>query len=1018
MSSDKDFVRNNLRLKNGSRQQPKSQSMPYGTVTFPANGNSSDFIRVVSPNTKADVILDHFCKSGLNNVRLDSLELVISVNGTFNESPQKADAQKEFNNLKEALANILIIGNGWVVSPGESSNQLFSLEDVEQKELAVDLKQSFNFVSVAFVEYEKLADKQVLVEPVSSNLRIYSPSSTHHNIMSEKSTSESLHILSSENTHLVIVDSTSAEKGEPKSDLRELRTSFEECLIAERNRTLPPIINIFAGGSDADITNMMQKLERNQTVILISGLGGLCDLAVDALSNTGSRKLNSENPGLCERLAAFQKRENLHLVDLLTKDSHKQVYEVGSKLLSPDKRIKLAVFDSLHGNLRTILDELAGDPEMETYCWKAFRNALIEKKFPIVEGLVSSDFDVSKHLKENLDELYVSTMKVNPALKEFILKGLFRQADSFKPELLDSLLKQMLKKSGCKHSALEVNQQLLLYSVMQLDQRLSDFFWKRCEEPMASALLAKLLLDQMKASSEFREWIYTLKDLTSFFENKACEFLNVFYLEDPEMAMQNLQAKQKSWFDLEPLDLAEKGNCNTFFSQVPVNRLQRETFYGSIMPSCSWVRLILCILLIIPVGTIHLPWVAKYNGKFYQMKGLIAQQMVQDRSKNIRGSRGIGINKKEMRQLKRQVGLMFSSVYASPVVIYILDSIYTLGIVVAQSYMLTVVFQLREEVSMIEWVLLGLMVLRLFKDIVSCLYYEETRLQARIQRFYLSNKWHIISTVNSLLFIFATTLHTAYDNADASEWTQVLYLLSNVLSYDILLRSCLVWDYVGPYIVMMRQIAKDLLIFLVVVLIFTIGYGISLQSILYSNADSKITWGVIFGILLKPILHVFGENFLDNLSQSGDCDTDSEILFENCQLSFLRPVVGLILFLFYATLVNLMLVNLLIAVFSKTYTQINDNVTLYWNLVFYRSAVKYYSRKNSYPGPIFFVKFVVDLFSWFRGKSGGAIRPYSDTRDGNNAEILEEQYKYKAKKMEARIFQKWIKPTILYSPPK
>ena len=87
--------------------------------------------------------------------------------------------------------------------------------------------------------------------------------------------------------------------------------------------------------------SMMQKLERNQTVILISGLGGLCDLAVDALSNTGSRKLNSENPGLCERLAAIQKRENLHLVDLLTKDSHKQVYEVGSKLLSPDKRIKL-----------------------------------------------------------------------------------------------------------------------------------------------------------------------------------------------------------------------------------------------------------------------------------------------------------------------------------------------------------------------------------------------------------------------------------------------------------------------------------------------------------------------------------------------------------------------------------------------------------------------------------------------------------------------------------------------------
>ena len=91
------------------------------------------------------------------------------------------------------------------------------------------------------------------------------------------------------------------------------------------------------------------------------------------------------------------------------------------------------------------------------------------------------------------------------------------------------------------------------------------------------------------------------------------------------------------------------------------------------------------------------------------------QQMVRDRSNSKKRSHNLDPPERVKRQLQRQIGLMFYSVYTSPVVKYIIDTIYTLGIVIAQSYMLTVVFQLREKVSLIEWILLGLNVSNLFK---------------------------------------------------------------------------------------------------------------------------------------------------------------------------------------------------------------------------------------------------------------------------------------------------------------
>ena len=116
------------------------------------------------------------------------------------------------------------------------------------------------------------------------------------------------------------------------------------------------------------------------------------------------------------------------------------------------------------------------------------------------------------------------------------------------------------------------------------------------------------------------------------------------------------------------------------------------------------------------------------------------------------------IDDKVKKRLRYAFGTLFYSVYTSPIAKYILDSTYQLGFVIAQSYMLTVVFEIKESLSLIEWVLCGLSGTNLFKDVMSCLWYEETRWKHRVQRYYTANKWLMVSSVSSLTFIFGTCI--------------------------------------------------------------------------------------------------------------------------------------------------------------------------------------------------------------------------------------------------------------------
>ncbi|XP_075249941.1 transient receptor potential cation channel subfamily M member 3-like isoform X2 [Convolutriloba macropyga] len=1017
------LVGKDLRSRNGPKENIGISQIPeiipcrdFGTLTFSANGNTADFIRVSKEYAKPYNLLEYICNYSSNRAQVDKLGLLLSVHGTVDYRHQtNVQVFTELAKLRDALTIILVVGSGWVVCDGLANHNLFSQLEVERKDLQIDPSRSYNFTSVAFVHFESIEEKEIL-HGEDYKIRLY-PSNTNSTtrLPSLSSSPEEYFQLSGEDTHYIIIDSPSPSKQLEKTNfVKEIRYSFELHLTQNGDQKIP-VINIFYGGSARDVIILLQKLEQNQNIILLYGLGGFCDDAVRFLRNPISDEFTFDHAEIWQKLASFQNSDRLLIVDLHLRNDLDKVFNVASKLLSPEKRIKLAVFDTQKESLGLVIDELVNDPEMNWHCVDAFKNALVDEQLRIIEGLVSSGFNISDVFEQSfLQDLYIRAMTRNPAILGFMNNYMpiteRNNPKKFQLVYLEVLLSRLVKVADCKCSELDMNQHLFLFSVIQLDQSMSEFFWKRCDEPIAAAIFAKLLVLEMRSSSDFNQEEELLIKLSEILEAKACEFLDFFAKQEPQMAAENLRSQQLRWFNLTPLHLAEKAECNNFFSQKTVNNLQNELFYGRILPSTSWLRVLICTVLVIPC-IFYLPWKANYKGVDYQMKGVVAQQVMCDRVSN-RRQKQKSVEPTVKKQLRYSFGILFLSVYTSPISKYFVDTTFQILLVFAQSYMLTVVFDIQKNVSTLEWVLLGVSVSNLLKEVISCVWYEETRWRHRVRRYFMTNKWRIITTLGNLFAVTAFTLHAfTYDNTEASDWSQVFYIISVMANYSLILRSCLIWSYVGTYIIMIEEMVYNLANFLIVVGILSLCYGICLQSLLFSSRD-RGTWSVIFGITLKPFLHIFGDKFLDSLAESGECDASSNNLFENCKLSFLRPVLALLLFLVYATLVNLMLVNLLIAIFTNTYALISGNLGQYWNLVVYRVAVMFYSMKNNYPGPIFLIMFLTELlisgFWKFRKYFTQSLVDLTDNKVAKTINLEREQNLFRAKRMEQMYFHDYF----------
>uniref|UniRef100_A0A673NJ65 Transient receptor potential cation channel, subfamily M, member 4a n=1 Tax=Sinocyclocheilus rhinocerous TaxID=307959 RepID=A0A673NJ65_9TELE len=151
----------------------------------------------------------------------------------------------------------------------------------------------------------------------------------------------------------------------------------------------------------------------------------------------------------------------------------------------------------------------------------------------------------------------------------------------------------------------------------------------------------------------------------------------------------------------------------------------------------------------------------------------------------------------------------------------------------------------------------------------------------------------------------------------------------------------------GPKIIIVGKMVKDVFFFLFFLGVWLMAYGVANQALLYSY-DSRPGW-IIRRVFYRPYMHIYGQIPLDEID--GVCVfvecTDNVTLIhqgaEPCPQSDANWLV-LILLSVYLLVTNILLVNLLIAMFSYTFNKVQEHSDVHWKFQRYNLIVEYHSR--------------------------------------------------------------------------
>ncbi|XP_052253187.1 transient receptor potential cation channel subfamily M member-like 2 [Dreissena polymorpha] len=195
---------------------------------------------------------------------------------------------------------------------------------------------------------------------------------------------------------------------------------------------------------------------------------------------------------------------------------------------------------------------------------------------------------------------------------------------------------------------------------------------------------------------------------------------------------------------------------------------------------------------------------------------------------------------------------------------------------------------------------------------------------------YFSEGWNWIDMFTIVMFLLGFGLRFK-QSRDTFDWPRVVLAVDFVAFVFRLVHIFSVEKTLGPKLIIIQRMVKDLLYFLVIMAVFVLAYAIASHSILYPGAP--VTWETARQIIRKPYFHLYGELFLDETEESTDCTNDASLWTNGttprCPSEAGKIVVPIMMGV-YLLFSNILLLNLLIAMFSYTFTTIHEQSDKIW----------------------------------------------------------------------------------------
>nr|XP_005897550.1 PREDICTED: transient receptor potential cation channel subfamily M member 3 isoform X14 [Bos mutus] len=514
--------------------------------------------------------------------------------------------------------------------------------------------------------------------------------------------------------------------------------------------------------------------------------------------------------------------------------------------------------------------------------------------------------------------------------------------------------------------------ELMVWAVLMKRQKMALFFWQHGEEAMAKALVACKLCKAMAHEASENDMVddisQELNHNSRDFGQLAVELLDQSYKQDEQLAMKLLTYELKNWSNATCLQLAVAAKHRDFIAHTCSQMLLTDMWMGRLrMRKNSGLKVILGILL--PPSILSLEFKNKDDMPYMtQAQEIHLQEKEQEEPEKptkekdeedmeltamLGRNNGESSRKKDEEEVQSRhrfipLGRKIYEFYNAPIVKFWFYTLAYIGYLMLFNYIVLV--KMERWPSTQEWIVISYIFTLGIEKMREILMSEPGKLLQKV-KVWLQEYWNVTDLIAILLFSVGMILRLQ-DQPFRSDG-RVIYCVNIIYWYIRLLDIFGVNKYLGPYVMMIGKMMIDMMYFVIIMLVVLMSFGVARQAILFPNEEPS--WKLAKNIFYMPYWMIYGEVFADQIDPPcGQNETreDGKIIqLPPCKTgAWIVPAIMAC----YLLVANILLVNLLIAVFNNTFFEVKSISNQVWKFQRYQLIMTFHERPVLPPPLIIF----------------------------------------------------------------
>ncbi|XP_031789920.1 transient receptor potential cation channel subfamily M member 3 isoform X6 [Piliocolobus tephrosceles] len=526
--------------------------------------------------------------------------------------------------------------------------------------------------------------------------------------------------------------------------------------------------------------------------------------------------------------------------------------------------------------------------------------------------------------------------------------------------------------------------ELMVWAVLMKRQKMALFFWQHGEEAMAKALVACKLCKAMAHEASENDMVddisQELNHNSRDFGQLAVELLDQSYKQDEQLAMKLLTYELKNWSNATCLQLAVAAKHRDFIAHTCSQMLLTDMWMGRLrMRKNSGLKVILGILL--PPSILSLEFKNKDDMPYMsQAQEIHLQEKEAEEPEKptkekdeedmeltamLGRNNGESSRKKDEEEVQSRhrlipLGRKIYEFYNAPIVKFWFYTLAYIGYLMLFNYIVLV--KMERWPSTQEWIVISYIFTLGIEKMREILMSEPGKLLQKV-KVWLQEYWNVTDLIAILLFSVGMILRLQ-DQPFRSDG-RVIYCVNIIYWYIRLLDIFGVNKYLGPYVMMIGKMMIDMMYFVIIMLVVLMSFGVARQAILFPNEEPS--WKLAKNIFYMPYWMIYGEVFADQIDRKQVYDShtpksapcgqnetreDGKIIqLPPCKTgAWIVPAIMAC----YLLVANILLVNLLIAVFNNTFFEVKSISNQVWKFQRYQLIMTFHERPVLPPPLIIF----------------------------------------------------------------